>query len=108
MPTMRVHSFWCVAGARKATRIQFQSAGTAHRTMRKIVLLIILLFNSTLPALSQMKYHIQWEDQFNRWQHYQTQHHLPSAVRTAKNRYKSSGKRQRVVDDNGNLMDIIQ
>ena len=55
-----------------------------------------------------MKYHIQWEDQFNRWQHYQTQHHLPSAVRTAKNRYKSTGKRQRVVDDNGNLMDIIQ
>jgi len=108
MPTMRVHSFWCVAGARKATRIQFQSAGTAHRTMRKIVLLIILLFNSTLPALSQMKYHIQWEDQFNRWQHYQTQHHLQSAVRTAKNRYKSACKRQRGVDENGNVMYIIQ
>jgi len=105
---MREHSQWCVAGARKATRIQFQSVGATQRTMRKIVLLIFLLINPTLPALSQMKYHIQWEDQFNRWQHYQTQHHLPSAVRTAKNRYKSTGKRQRIIDDNGNLMDIIQ
>ena len=65
--------------------------------MRKIVLLIILLINPQI-ALSQMKYHIQWEDQFSKWQHYQTQHHLPSAVRTAKSRYKSTGKRQRVVD----------
>ena len=75
--------------------------------MRKIVLLIILLINLQI-ALSQMKYHIQWEDQFSKWQHYQTQHHLPSAVRTAKSRYKSTGKRQRVVDESGNLMDIIQ
>jgi len=54
-----------------------------------------------------MKYHIYWEDQFHRWNKYQTQHHLPSAIRTAKNRVNSTGKRHKVVDGDGNLVDIL-
>jgi len=50
---------------------------------------------------------IQWQDQFGRWQHYQTQHNQPSAYRTAKQRARSTGKRHRLVDAQGNLLDLI-
>ena len=50
---------------------------------------------------------IQWQDQFGRWQHYQIQHHQPSAYRTAKQRARSTGKRHRLVDAQGNLLDLV-
>ena len=33
-----------------------------------------------------IKVHIQYFNQFKRWQHYQTKHHEADAYRTAKNR----------------------
>ena len=54
-----------------------------------------------------MKVHIQWEDQFRRFQHYQTMNHLPSARRTAEQRARSTGKRHRLVDNDGRLLDLI-
>jgi hypothetical protein len=53
------------------------------------------------------KIKIEYQDQFGRWQHYQTQHHQPSAYRTAQQRARSTGKRHRLVDDQGNLLDLI-
>ena len=53
-----------------------------------------------------MRIHIQWQDLFGHWQHYQTQHHQPSAFRTAQQRARSTGKRHRLVDDSGRLLDI--
>jgi hypothetical protein len=54
-----------------------------------------------------IKIHIEWQDHFGHWQHYQTQHHQPSAFRTAQQRARSTGKRHRLVDDNGRLLDIV-
>lgn len=50
---------------------------------------------------------IQWEDQFRNWQHYTLMYHQPSAVRTAQSRAISQNRRYRLVDENGNLLDMI-
>lgn len=54
-----------------------------------------------------MKIHIQVQNQFGGWQHFQTMNHQPSAFRTAQNRAKSTGKRHRLVDDDGSLLELI-
>ena len=54
-----------------------------------------------------MRVHISWEDQFGFHHHLQTQYHLPSARKTAQNRAKSTGKRHRITDDNGSLLDLF-
>ncbi len=55
-----------------------------------------------------MTINIEYQDQFGRWRHYQTQHHQPSAYRTAQSRARTTGKRHRLVDDNGRLLDIVE
>ena len=54
-----------------------------------------------------MKVHIEWEDQFRHFHHLQTMNHLPSARRTAEQRARSTGKKHRVIDENGALLDLI-
>ena len=54
-----------------------------------------------------MKVNIEYQDQFFRWHHYQTMHHVPSAARTAMNRANSTGKRHRLVDEDGGLLDVF-
>lgn len=51
---------------------------------------------------------IQWQDQFGRWQHYQRKHHQPDAFRTAQARARSTGKRHRLVDERGQLLDLVE
>ena len=55
-----------------------------------------------------MKVHIQVQNQFGSWQHYQTMNHAPSTLRTAQNRAKSTGKRHRLVDEDGRLLDLVE
>ena len=55
-----------------------------------------------------MKVHIEWEDQFHHFHHFQTMNNLPSARRTAEQRARSTGKRHRVVDEEGRLLDLIK
>jgi len=55
-----------------------------------------------------MKVNIQYQDQFGKWQHYSSTHHQPSAFKTAQNRAKSTGKRHRLVDESGNLLDLLE
>jgi len=50
---------------------------------------------------------IEYQDQFGRWQHYQTMHNQANAFRTAQNRARSTGKRHRLTDENGSLLDVI-
>jgi hypothetical protein len=50
---------------------------------------------------------IEYQDQFGRWQHYQTMHNQANAFRTAQNRVRSTGKRHRLTDENGSLLDLI-
>ena len=54
-----------------------------------------------------MKVHIEWEDQHGYFHHLQTVHHLPSARRQAENRTRSTGKRHRLVSDDGALLDLF-
>ena len=51
---------------------------------------------------------IQWQDQFGRWQHFQTMHNEANAFRTAQSRARSTGKRHRLVDANGQLLDLVE
>ena len=55
-----------------------------------------------------MKIHIEYQNQFGGWMHYQTMNHEANAFRTAKNRANQTGKRHRLVDDAGSLLDLIE
>ena len=50
---------------------------------------------------------IQWQDQFGKWQQYQTVHHEGNAHQIAQQRARSTGKRHRLVDGDGRLLDLI-
>ena len=50
---------------------------------------------------------IEVQNQFGRWQHYQTMHNEANAFRTAQQRARSTGKRHRLIDDDGHLLDVI-
>ena len=49
------------------------------------------------------KIDIQYQDIFLNWRHLMTKHHLPDAYRTATNRAKSTKRRHRLIDKNGNF-----
>lgn len=50
---------------------------------------------------------IQWQDQFGNWQRFQEKHNAADAFRTAKQRALSTGKRHRLVDEGGSLLDLV-
>jgi hypothetical protein len=56
---------------------------------------------------STLKIHIQYQDQFGVWHHYQTMHHQPSAFRAAQKRSESTGKRHRLVGESGEVVDLV-
>jgi len=54
-----------------------------------------------------MTINIEWQDQFGRWHHYQTKQNQADAYRVAQRRAESTGKRHRLVDDGGRLLDLL-
>jgi hypothetical protein len=54
-----------------------------------------------------MTINIEWQDQHGNWYHYQNKQNQADAYRVAQRRAESTKKRHRLVDDNGNLMDIL-
>lgn len=54
------------------------------------------------------KVFIQWQDQFGHWKHLTSSHHPPSAMKSAQNRARNTGKRHRLVNNNGDLLDILE
>ena len=54
-----------------------------------------------------MKFVIQWRDQFGNYRNYQTQHGRTSAYRTAETKARQTGKVYRIVDGDGNLVDLF-
>ena len=52
------------------------------------------------------KYPIQWQDQFGRWQHFQTKTNEADTFRTMKRRATTTGKRHRMTDDAGRMLDV--
>lgn len=51
---------------------------------------------------------IEVQNQFGRWQHVQTRHNEADAFRTAQGRARSSGKRLRLLDEDGRLLDVLE
>jgi hypothetical protein len=49
---------------------------------------------------------IQWEDQHGNWQNYGTYHHEASTRKFAQQLAKRTGKRYRLVDADGSLLDL--
>jgi len=54
-----------------------------------------------------MTINIEWQDQLGRWHHYQTKQNQANAYRVAQRHAESTGKRHRLVDDDGRLLDLI-
>ena len=54
------------------------------------------------------KIDIQYQDQFGKWRHLQTKYIEGDAYRFAANRARSTGKRHRLVDQHGTLLDLIE
>ena len=65
------------------------------------------MVNSTAQKV-MTRVDIQWQDQVGRWQHFQTMHNEANAFRTAQSRARSTGKRHRLVDANGQLLDLVE
>ena len=71
----------------------------------RFLLVALLLF--PVPLLAQMKFVLQYQDQFGKWHRYQEKHNEGDAYRTAKARAKATGKRFRIVDADGRLIDLV-
>ena len=71
----------------------------------RFLLVALLLF--PVPLLAQMKFFLQYQDQFGKWHRYQEKHNEGDAYRTAKARAKATGKRFRIVDGDGRLIDLV-
>jgi DNA relaxase NicK len=65
------------------------------------------MVNSTAQKV-MTRVDIQWQDQFGRWQRFQEKHNQADAFRTAQARARSTGKRHRLVDANGQLLDLVE
>ena len=71
----------------------------------RFLLVALLLF--PVPLLAQMKFVLQYQDQFGKWHRYQEKHNEGDAYRTAKSRAAATGKRFRIVDGDGRLIDLV-
>ena len=71
----------------------------------RFLLVALLLF--PVPLLAQMKFVLQYQDQFGKWHRYQEKRNEGDAYRTAKARAKATGKRFRIVDGDGRLIDLV-
>ena len=71
----------------------------------RFLLVALLLF--PVPLLARMKFVLQYHDQFGKWHRYQEKHNEGDAYRTAKARAKATGKRFRIVDADGRLIDLV-
>ena len=69
--------------------------------------LLVALLLSPVPLLAQMKFVLQYQDQFGKWHRYQEKHNEGDAYRTAKSRAAATGKRFRIVDADGRLVDLV-
>ena len=76
--------------------------------LMRFLLLPLLLLPLTAPALAQMKFVLQYQDQFGKWHRYQEKHNEGDAYKTAKSRAAATGKRFRIVDGDGRLIDLVE
>ena len=75
--------------------------------LMRFLLLPLLLLPFTAPALAQMKFVLQYQDQFGKWHRFQEEHNEGDAYRTTNSRAAATGKRFRIVDGDGRLIDLV-
>ena len=51
---------------------------------------------------------IEWLDQHNHWIHYSSSHHEPTAYKTAQTRAERTGKKHRLISEEGPLIDVFE
>ena len=73
--------------------------------MKALLLRLALLIGG--PVMSAPQYVIQWRDQFSNYMNSQTQQGRTSAYRTAETKARQTGKVYRIVDGEGNLVDLF-
>ena len=73
----------------------------------RFLLLPLLLLSLTPPALAQMKFVLQYQNQFGAWKRWGEKHNEGDTYRPAKARAKATGKRFRIVDGNDNPIDLM-
>ncbi|WP_162858281.1 MULTISPECIES: hypothetical protein [unclassified Synechococcus] len=54
-----------------------------------------------------MPVNIEWQDQHGHWHHHQSKQNQTDAYRVAMRRAESTGKRHRLVDDSGRLLELL-
>ncbi len=64
-------------------------------------------FSTHLVAPTLVSVNIEWQDQHGRWHHLQTKQNQTDAYRVAMRRAESTGKRHRLVDDSGRLLELL-
>ena len=69
--------------------------------------LLIVLSLLSLPTKAETKYHIQWRDVFGKYHNYKTEYGKKYAYKTAEHRSRYTNKVYRIVDGDGNLIDIF-
>jgi hypothetical protein len=67
----------------------------------------INLGDMPLGNLNNVMIHIEYQDMNGYWRHFQTFHHQPTAFKTARRRAHTTGKRHRLISDDGRLLDLI-
>ena len=55
-----------------------------------------------------MAINIEFQDQNGNWKHFQTKQNQADAYRVASRRATSTGKRHRLVNDDGHLIDLLE
>ena len=60
-----------------------------------------------INLVAEMTINIEWQDQHGNWHHYQSKQNQADAYRVAQRRAQSTGKRHRLVDGDGHLLDLI-
>lgn len=54
-----------------------------------------------------MTINIEWQVQHGNWHHFQTKQNQADAYRVTQRRAQSTGKRHRLTDERGNLLDLL-
>ena len=80
--------------------MKFVSSVDAGSSMDPVLMLMA-------SATITLKVHIQYQDQHGYWKHSNTQHHQPLAFKKATQRANATGRRHRLIDEDGCLLDLI-
>ena len=67
------------------------------------LLVLVYRFGSELMTIN-----IEWQDQNGCWHRYQQLHNTQDAFRVATRRAQITGKRQRIMSDDGQLQDLVE